>query len=122
MVVVPDAIGTPHDQKSGQVAGINMVASATSSPAYWGTPGKVVLWTTYLQWLTIQVLDQFGNPLDMIYGWIDVYERPKNTTGFKKINQQLEGNGTYQDPVGVRNQNGGERNPNDLECTPKMRH
>jgi hypothetical protein len=53
-----------------------------------------LLATIYAQWLTVPVVDQFGNPLDPMYNGVDVKE-DNNIP----INQTIS-NGTYLDPVG----------------------
>jgi GT2 family glycosyltransferase len=100
IVVVPKFVGNPHDQTSGPVTPENMNVTNSTSPAWFDPLGnKVVLATLYRQILTIQVVDQFQNPLDALYAGAPVVEQSGGK--FKPINQNLDGSGTYQDPVGV---------------------
>lgn len=95
-VVVPKSIATPHPQPSGPVAGINRVLDATTSPGFVGLPpGQVALMTVYLQWLSIRVVDQFGDNIGDLYQGATITEY-----GGIPINQNLQANSTYQDPVG----------------------
>jgi hypothetical protein len=99
-VVIPRAIGVPHPTANGGVGPVNQLATAATSPAYFGTlsPGFVVLWTYWAQWLPIPVVDQFNKPLDSLYNGQPVEE---NSNGaWRPINQNV-GGGTYQDPVFV---------------------
>ena len=88
------AVGTPHDERDSDVAPKNLALDSTTSPAAPVRQGKVVLVTTWTQWLTIQVVDQFNKPLDNLYKGADVFET-------NDINQDLTADGTYQDPVGL---------------------
>jgi hypothetical protein len=98
IVVIPAAIGTPHPQANGVVQPKNLAIDATTSPPAKGLPaGMVALGTYYQHWLTITVVDQFGNALDSSYDGVPV------TESHIPNNQRMSG-GTYKDPVGrVRN-------------------
>lgn len=96
-VVVPAAIGTKHPTYSGTVTPTNVALDATTSPAAPSVPaGSVYLATIYLNRMTIQVVDQFGDSLDSLYAGAPVVE-----DGNVPINVNLSGSGTYGDPVGV---------------------
>jgi hypothetical protein len=95
IVIVPAAIGTPHPQAKGVATPVNMALDLTTSPSYsGGKKGNVFLVCEYLLWLTVPVVDQFGNPLDSMYNGVDVTELNN-----VPINQKIK-DGTYQDPVG----------------------
>lgn len=94
IVVIPAAIGTPHPQANGLVQPKNLVTDATTSPPAKDLPGGMVaLGTSYQHWLTIPVVDQFGNALDSSYDGVPV------TESHLPMNQKMSG-GTYKDPVG----------------------
>lgn len=98
IVVVPDKIGKPHDQKQGQVTPINFGMNMDSSPADSTTPANQArLVTGYYQPLTVAVVDQFGEPLEAAYAGQSVFE---NVGGWQNINQTLTANGTYTDRTG----------------------
>ncbi|MGA2262633.1 MAG: hypothetical protein ABSH28_14510 [Acidobacteriota bacterium] len=98
VVVIPAAIGTPHPQAYGVVQPKNLVTDTTTSPPANRLPaGMVALGTYYQHWLTIPVVDQFGNALDSSYDGVPV------TENHIPINQKMS-RGAYKDPVGrVRN-------------------
>ena len=76
--------------------------------------GKVRKVTIYNVWQTIQVVDQFGQPLDSVYAKQSVFEGEGPFTS-SYINQDLRADGTYLDPVGsnVRVANNPLLNEND---------
>jgi hypothetical protein len=102
IVQVPDKIGKPHDQPSGTVPFTNFGMNLGTSPAGFEIidPNKVRLITYYVQWLTIAVVDQFGQPLEDAYAGQSVFEIGGDND-WHTINQALDNDGTYQDPVGV---------------------
>ncbi len=79
----------------------NVVMDATTSPAYWGPlgPNQVKLATVWIQWMTIQVCDQFGDSLDAMYSGCCVEEFVVEDGKWHSINQTIDDEGTYQDPV-----------------------
>ncbi len=98
VVVIPTVISRPHPTFNGNVNGTNIIMDTNSSPAFFGVllPTDVRLATTYITFLKITVDDQFGSPLDPIYAGTPVTEQ-----GGFMINQAMQANGTYQDPVGL---------------------
>lgn len=101
-VLIPRAIGRPHQEPSGSVRGENVCLDKNSSPAYWGSlaPNQVVLETCWDQWLTMRVVDQFGTSLISLYDGQPVKEIVDGQGSWLSINQSISG-GTYLDPVGV---------------------
>jgi GT2 family glycosyltransferase len=114
VVLVPSAIGRPHDTPSGAVQPKNVVADKTSSPP-WPFPlgaNKVVLATIYAQVVTVRVVDQFGQPLDDVYRGAYVEEQLAKTKAWRDIYQRLDGSGEYKDPVFAWSyKNGGGNQP-----------
>lgn len=106
-VMIPKKIGTPHPTANQNVSGMNQVADATTSPAYFGplAPDEVALWTNFIVVLNIHVFNQFNGPLDGIYAGVAVDEFEGAT--WKPINQQMVVAGTYADPVGAGWDKGG---------------
>jgi hypothetical protein len=108
IVVVPKAIQTPHpevpDGEGSEVTGENKGLNPCTSPAFIdpriNNDSKVALVTIYGHDLQITIVDQFGDPLDELYEGAEVSEKTKASGGFFYINQQLDANGTYTDPVG----------------------
>jgi hypothetical protein len=98
VVVVPWSLSPTSTPGFVAVPGVNQAANSTTSPTYGGAlaPGAVHLWTYYVTWQTITVLDQFGNTLNSIY-----QGSPVSEAGGIGINQYLSAAGTYLDPVGV---------------------
>lgn len=98
VVVIPTAVGTPHPTFNGRVTGSNIIMDATTSPAFFGIlpAGEVKLATAYTTTLNVPVVDQFGTQLNAIYAGTAVTEQQ----GFA-INQNMQANGTYRDPVGL---------------------
>jgi hypothetical protein len=73
----------------------NIAVGTSTSPLLDGTPaGKLGLITFYGAFTTMQVLDQFGKPLNALYAGQTIKE------GGSSINQVLRADGTYLDPVG----------------------
>jgi hypothetical protein len=71
-----------------------------SSPAWFGwVPGKVLLATVWIDWVNIQVCDQFGHALDAMYAGCCVQEVAGIGGTKHDINQLLQQDGTYLDPV-----------------------
>jgi len=98
-VVVPGDVGTPHDEPTGIVAVVNGCYSQYTSPVFTLVPtNKVSLKTIWMQWLTIKVVDQFGEDLGDLYENAEVEELLGS--GWHTINQFLDSAGCYQDPVG----------------------
>jgi hypothetical protein len=95
-VVVPAKVATPHDTAGGGLVSRNQVLDATTSPAFAGPAGSVLLASVYIKFLTITVQDQFGDPVGDLYQGATVSEN-----GGTSINQPLSAASTYQDPVGV---------------------
>jgi hypothetical protein len=101
-VVVPGAIAGPpnyqHDT-TGTLAVQNMALNLTTSPTKNIDSGHVELDTIYARFLTITVLDQFGDPLGNLYQNAEVEENIFGT--LVSINSPLSATGTYSDPVGA---------------------
>jgi hypothetical protein len=98
IVIVPEAIKTPHPDASGFVTGMNMALDSESTPVFFKIePGYAALATVYLHQMQIEVVDQFGELLDPIYDGSLVREKIDNE--WYSIEQKLM-NGTYTDPVG----------------------
>jgi len=97
IVIKPDAIATPHPTAESDVTPVNVCLNSGTSPAMLNVYDPDVLrCTTWLQWLPIQVNDQFGSALGSIYGGAPVAEHVAGNP----INQNLTASGTYQDPAG----------------------
>jgi len=98
IVVIPKGIGTPHPTFNGVVTGRNIIMDGSTSPAFFRplNPGQVKLATVYQTILNVPVDDQFGARLDRIYAGTAVTEQQ----GFA-INQDMQADGTYRDPVGL---------------------
>lgn len=101
VVIVPYSIKSViPDPISIVVAGKNLAVNSETSPAYAGIEGQNVpvgqkaLRTYYQIIQTVQVVDQFGKPLD------DTYKNSPVIESIGNINQPLSSSGTYQDPVG----------------------
>jgi len=99
IVVIPRTIHEPFPQADGNVEPENLVLDRDSSPAWRVRRDEVELVTAWFHWLTVTVEDQFGDVLDDIYDRAEVEERVSRVQF--DINQQLRGDGTYLDPVGV---------------------
>lgn len=105
-VVVPYQIANKnHDtigrQKDAEVK--NLAGNEATSPAIVGIPkNKAALVTYYQRFLKIEVVDQYGEPVGKIYEGAMVEELidPK-TKKFAPINQRLQSDSTYLDPVGI---------------------
>lgn len=95
VVVIPDAIAKPYPQADGIVQGQNILVNNTTSPAANVAAPQVIRMTAYVHWLTIAVNDQFGNRLDALYAGQPVTEFDK-----VPMNQNMQADGTYRDPVG----------------------
>ncbi len=95
-VIIPAAVGVPHPQFNGNVAGVNFVATSSSSPPVVGipAPNNAQLVTLYQTTQSIPVVDQFGTPCGDIYDGSTITEQ-----GGIAINQTLSGS-AYNDPVG----------------------
>ena len=96
VVVVPSKIATPYPTlNTTPVTPVNRALDATTSPGAPGLqPGQVYLATIYAVYLTIHVVDQFGDSLDQLYAGAPI------TEGGYAINQNMSSSGTYSDPVG----------------------
>ncbi len=98
-VIVPADIEKPEDLPGGVVEGVNYAINESTSPASFNTPtGQVELVTMYGHWMTLQVLDQFGDSIDDLYENAVVEEQLGGVWG--SINQPVSATGTYLDPVG----------------------
>lgn len=97
-VVIPSAVGTPHDTPHGVVSGKNVVANQSSTPPANPPLGFVWLLTAYYQPVNVIVWDQFQQIIDSIYDGETVYENEPGR-GWFSINVSLSG-GKYTDPVG----------------------
>jgi len=88
-VMIPKKIGTPHPtvNPAQSVSGVNQVADATTSPAYFGTLGanEVVLWTWFGVFQNVPVFNQFDGILDGIYAGAAIDELDGGV--WKLINQ-----------------------------------
>ncbi|NQT12109.1 MAG: hypothetical protein HQ582_05145 [Planctomycetes bacterium] len=95
IVLIPKSL-TPTST-NGIVSGVNQCAWAGSSLAYFGLLAEDWrhLWTYYVHWLPVAVVDQFDDLLAPCYERAEVREG----SGLK-INQQINAFGTYLDPVG----------------------
>jgi hypothetical protein len=109
----PYAIAVPHffpvnAGPDGTVTPVNLASNAGTSPAYFGSIASncVILWTCWIQWLTMVVVGRDGKPITPNYNGTEVYEFDGGS--WKPINQTIgPGNykgkpipgGTYQDPV-----------------------
>jgi hypothetical protein len=77
-----------------------MLLNSSTSPAAVGlAPPIVAACTTYGQYLQIQVWDQFYNPLSGVYSGAPVTESLNGQISWIPINQAIQGDGTYEDPV-----------------------
>lgn len=102
-VVVPGQVGTPHDTTGGGLVIANRVLDATTSPAIlFLPPGQVELSTIYARFLTITVLDQFGDLIGSTYEGAEVSEFVSADNSWHTINQVLTASSSYSDPVGTR--------------------
>jgi len=110
IVIVPFDIQRPFPQFEANMAGTvnfgdptikNLGLNNKSSPSL-ETPRKplVRLCTIYGHWQTIQVVDQFNHPLNALYLGAPITESFQNSTTRGPINQFLNDQGEYQDPVG----------------------
>jgi hypothetical protein len=96
IVVVPTAIGNGHDVKNGVPPPFNDGANVTTSPSASDIDkDHLGLATFYIYWLDVRVVDQWGHTLPKIYEGTPV------TEDNKPLNQDLDENGVYQDPVGT---------------------
>jgi hypothetical protein len=103
-VVVPGAIGAPHpqvDKEHGAVVGENRALNNETSPVWAETflPGDVKLVTVYLHWLSVPVVDQFGEGIGGLYAGAKVEEKIRGA--WYNVNQTLKNDSTYRDPVGA---------------------
>ena len=101
LVLIPKSIGQPHTTYNGPLTGYNDVLGPSTSPAYHGAPGKVLLVTVFVHKMTITVDDQFGHVLDSIFEGAPVTEYSANSQTYTNINQSLTAQGTYSDLVGT---------------------
>jgi hypothetical protein len=101
IVVKPTAIGYPHEEFTKAVQGKAIAANETTSPVAFGVPDNMYkLCIVYMDWVDVQVVDQFGNRLSDEYEGQVVKEQAMVI--FKPINQTIQADGTYKDPVGLR--------------------
>ena len=99
IVVIPTAVGAPHDQPRGPVTPENKYGDQSTVPPWSAAPAnKVMLYTAFFQHLTIKVEDQFGSPLDKIYAGTAVTEHAQTP-----MNVVMSAAGTYPDAVGSVN-------------------
>ena len=101
IVIIPAAVGPNHQGKSGAVPAVNLAAGKNTSPTdFFPSLGQFqcLLITYYAQWITVPVIDQFGQPLDTMYQDFGVSEFVHGGAWIK-INQYMAADGTYQDPV-----------------------
>ncbi len=106
IVVIPTSIQRPFDEEDGPptLTG-NLLAHRRTRPAFPDLrPNEVARITLYGHNLTITVVDQFGDPLDELYEREMVRESLSNpdeeTATWFNINQFLDAEGRYTDPVG----------------------
>ena len=99
IVVIPTAIGTPHDEPRGPVTPENRYGDRSTAPPWPQAPANtVMLYTAYFQSLTIKVEDQFGHPLHKVYAGTGVTEHAQ-----VPMNVAMSAAGTYTDAVGSLN-------------------
>lgn len=99
VIVIPAKIKSPAI--NGNVMPQNRLLYQGSSPAAWVVSGTYGLQTWWLHELNMDVLDQFGNPINPIYQGQMVYEYSTKAGKYIKINQKIQSGGYYIDPVGV---------------------
>ena len=114
-VVIPKKIAQPYPEFGPAAPGVvdNLIGlplSMPQSPVWFEkTVGALAdnkrgLATTWHTLMTIQINDQFGDPLDQVYEGTKVEERLEGPPGemtWVNINQNITAAGSYQDPVGV---------------------
>jgi hypothetical protein len=99
IVVIPKAVGTPHEQPRGPVIPENTYGDRSTAPPWPTAPtNKVMLYTAFFHHLTIKVEDQFGSPLHKVYAGTAVTEHAQIP-----MNKVMSASGTYTDAVGSLN-------------------
>jgi len=99
-VLVPNNVSATHDLVGGGPAILNIAEWAGSSPAFLGlAPNQRRLVTFYGRFLNITVCDQFGGLIGDLYLGAEISELIGGTP--VSINQTLQSNSKYADPVGA---------------------
>ena len=102
---IPVFIEVPSKAKTGtkteiKVKAINRAMNSTTTPPWPGLAANMVqLLTSYETFLTVQVLNQWGQPLSAIYAGLEVEEIPAGGATFTPLNVKTTANGTYPDWV-----------------------
>jgi hypothetical protein len=97
MVVVPASVSPNYSQEiAAIITPVNRATGPNDSPLIENIPaGMKELVTLYMTTMSVRVLDQFGNQLDSLYTGTIISE------GGIDINQRMQADGTYLDPVGL---------------------
>jgi GT2 family glycosyltransferase len=101
LILVPRRIERAYPEAVGHVAPENVAVHFGTSPAMVDVKLPLVeLVTVYGHVLAIRIEDQFGQVLNGLYEGARVEERLTPTSSWFDINQPLNSEGTYHDPVG----------------------